>query len=96
MEERLRKAVEEAIARYNAGRAPEAVAELLDLQGDEARVRFTGTFCRTCGVYDYFEDLLGYIAGEILGFEPVPEGFVVRFRFFPGGGSPLAGEQGAR
>lgn len=81
----LREAVEEALQRYNAFRAPEARAELLELSGNVATVRFTGSFCRTCGVYDYFEDLLGYIPGEILGFEAVPEGFHVRFRFHPKG-----------
>lgn len=76
----LRRKVEEALTRYNEFRAPEARAELVELVGDMATVRFTGTFCRTCGVYDYFEDLLGYLEGDILGFEAIPEGFLVRYR----------------
>jgi len=79
----LKEAVVQAIARYNEGRAPEAVAELVGWEGEVATVKFTGTFCKTCGVYDYFEDLLGYLPGEILGFEPIADGFLVRFRFFP-------------
>lgn len=81
MEGSLKERVEEALAQYNAFRAPEAVAELVELVGDVVTVRFSGSFCRTCGVYDYFEDLLGYLDGEILGFEAVPEGFLVRYRF---------------
>ncbi len=87
MEGRLQEKVKEALARYNEWRAPEAVAELVELKDDVATIRFTGTFCRTCGVYDYFEDLLGYVGGEILGFDALPEGFLVRFRLgvVPGG-----------
>lgn len=80
MADDLRRRVEEALRRYNEFHAPEAVAELVELAGDVAVVRFSGSFCRTCGVYDYFEDLLGYITGEVLGFAAVPEGFLVRFR----------------
>ncbi len=77
----LEQELGKALARYNELRAPEAVAELLELSGEEALIRFKGSFCHTCGVYDYFEDLLGYIEGEILSVEEGPEGFLVRFRF---------------
>ncbi len=83
MEERVREALEEALARYNAFRAPEAVAELVELDGDVAKVKITGSFCKTCGVYDYMEDLLGYIEGEILEFEPISAGFLVHYRLRP-------------
>ncbi|MFN3347079.1 MAG: hypothetical protein ACK42E_04650 [Candidatus Bipolaricaulaceae bacterium] len=80
MEKRLCAALEEALARYNEFRAPEAVAELVAVEGDVAKVRITGSFCKTCGAYDYMEDLLGYIEGEILHFEPIPAGFLVHYR----------------
>lgn len=80
MEEQLRDALKEAIARYNEFRAPEAVAELVEMEGDVAKVKITGSFCKTCGAYDYMEDLLGYIDGEVLDFVPIPAGFLVRYR----------------
>lgn len=89
----LREELEKALVRYNELRAPEAVAELVELAGDIAVIRFTGSFCRTCGVYDYFEDLLGYIPGEILGFEGTEGGFFVRYRL-GGAAAPRAVEEG--
>jgi len=51
---------EDALRTFNKYRSPEVVAELTSLEQDGRRfvVRFTGSFCRTCGFYDYFEDLI--------------------------------------
>lgn len=50
---KIRAAIEE----FNKYRSPEAVAKLIDASGDLAIVKFSGPFCRGCGLYDYFDDL---------------------------------------
>lgn len=46
------------INEYNKYRSPEANAELIEYKDRRFRVKFTGPYCRTCGYYDYFEDLV--------------------------------------
>lgn len=52
------EAIHRAISRFNQLRSPEAHAEFIAFDENELHVRFTGAFCRTCGVLDYFEDLI--------------------------------------
>jgi len=47
----------EAINIYNKYRMREAEAELIDINNSEVIIRFTGSFCYTCGVRDWIEDL---------------------------------------
>ena len=68
----LRRAFEEAIGKFNEFRSPEAVAELIHVEGDVAVVRMRGPFCASCGLYDYFEDL-AWRARDLLGEEVVVE-----------------------
>ena len=82
------KAVSNAVESYNHFRRPEAVAKLVKLEKDELVVDFEGSFCRTCGTYDYFEDLIYEVKRlvdvemEITGFENSgPERVRVRYRF---------------
>ncbi|ACB07918.1 hypothetical protein D9Q81_02900 [Candidatus Korarchaeum cryptofilum] len=51
------EAVRKAIERFNELRGRESLARLLEISGESIVVEFTGNFCRTCGFYDYFEDL---------------------------------------
>lgn len=62
----LKTKIEGAIKTYNMYRSPEVIAELLKIQndGEKFAVSFKGTFCRTCGFYDYFEDLVYEILDE--------------------------------
>ncbi len=46
-----------AVERYNRYRAPEAIAEIIDYKGGDLIIRFKGSFCFTCGVNDWIEDL---------------------------------------
>jgi hypothetical protein len=46
-----------AIEEYNKYHAPEAVAKLIEAGGGHAAIALSGPFCRTCGLYDYFDDL---------------------------------------
>ena len=58
MPENLRKIVDRAVEEYNRFRAPEAVAEVVDVDEERGvvRVRFSGAFCKTCGINDWVED----------------------------------------
>lgn len=49
--------ISEAIDEYNRYRSPEAIAEIIDYKDNELIVRFTGSFCFTCGINDWIEDL---------------------------------------
>lgn len=46
-----------AFAKFNKWHGSEAVAELVKLEGPSIVVGLSGPFCRTCGLYDYFDDL---------------------------------------
>jgi hypothetical protein len=52
------EAINRAISQFNQLRSPEAHAEFIAFDKNELYVRFTGPFCKTCGVLDYFEDLI--------------------------------------
>jgi hypothetical protein len=54
----LPETIHQAIASFNRYRSPEATAEFIRFDNNELVVRFSGSFCQTCGVYDYFEDLI--------------------------------------
>lgn len=71
-----------AITEYNKYHAPEAVAELVQVHDNWFSVFFSGSFCRSCGIYDYFDDLrilledLG-VKTRIERFKEYDEGFLV-------------------
>ncbi len=80
-------AIIQAIASFNRLRNPEAVAEVITFDENELILRFTGTFCQTCGVLDYFEDVIfelddsANIDLQILDFAQEEEDiFLVRYR----------------
>jgi superoxide reductase len=50
-------AVRKAVERFNELRGRESSARILEISDESIVVEFTGNFCRTCGFYDYFEDL---------------------------------------
>jgi hypothetical protein len=53
----LKSKVLEAIKEFNEFRSPEATAELISINNDKIIIKMSGTYCRSCGLYDYFEDL---------------------------------------
>jgi hypothetical protein len=55
---KLSKMVEEAVEAYNRYRLPEATASIVKIEGSELVVNFQGSFCATCGLYDWLEDLI--------------------------------------
>jgi len=54
----FKESILKAIEMYNHFRSPEANAKLVEIRENELIVDFEGSFCRTCGVYDYLEDLI--------------------------------------
>jgi hypothetical protein len=54
----LKTLVLKAITSYNRYRGPEAIAKLVKLQKDKFTIEFSGPFCLSCGVSDYFEDFI--------------------------------------
>ena len=80
------KAIQNAVEDFNRYRVPEAEAEVLEVTKEGFKVRFKGTFCETCGFYDYFDDLK-YILGDMFGqkseitsIEEIPGGAEVEYR----------------
>ncbi|MEM3832784.1 MAG: hypothetical protein QW128_04185 [Thermoprotei archaeon] len=49
--------IREAIKSYNKYRAPESKARILKIEDNKLIVKFTGSFCETCGVNSWIEDL---------------------------------------
>lgn len=77
---KLRKALGEVVDLYNRTRGIEAQARVLEIREDGlVVVEFTGSFCHTCGVRDWVEDLaylaisMGYDAKLIEYIEPSDE-----------------------
>ncbi len=54
----LRPAVVRAVEEYNRYRSPEAVARILHVGEESFELEFSGPFCQSCGVQDYFEDMV--------------------------------------
>jgi hypothetical protein len=54
----LKELILKAVASYNKYRSPEAVAKLVKLHNKSFIIEFSGSFCLSCGVGDYFEDFV--------------------------------------
>jgi hypothetical protein len=63
----LRKVIEE----FNRLHGSEAEARILSVEGDEVIVELEGSFCATCGLYDYFDDIKWEAMDFGIAIEPV-------------------------
>ena len=76
---KLQKDLVRAIELYNKLHGVEAQATVINVNGEKVVVEFTGTFCHTCGVRDWLEDLayifisMGYNAKLVEFIEPEGE-----------------------
>ncbi|ASJ03022.1 hypothetical protein A3L09_07005 [Thermococcus profundus] len=59
------------INEFNKLHGSEAVARIREITGDEIILEFEGSFCATCGLYDYFEDIKWDAMDFGLRIEPV-------------------------
>lgn len=60
------KILRRGLRTYNKYRSPIATAKLLEVKGDRFKVQFKGSFCRTCGMDEYFLDLVYELESENL------------------------------
>ncbi|USS39989.1 hypothetical protein NF865_06440 [Thermococcus aggregans] len=51
--EKLKRAVGE----FNRLHGSKAQAEIIETTNDEVVIEFRGSFCKTCGLFDYFDDI---------------------------------------
>ena len=65
--ESIRRVIEE----FNRLHGTEARARILRAEGDDVIIEFSGSFCATCGLYDYFEDIKWEAVDFGLEIEPV-------------------------
>ncbi len=52
----LKRIARKALEDYNRIRAPEAIARLIDIKDNLLYIEFSGSYCETCGLYDWIED----------------------------------------
>ena len=55
---KVKKTINDAIKVYNDFRVPEVKAKLISSDRKSVHVEFTGSFCESCGFYDYFDDFI--------------------------------------
>ncbi len=78
----------EAIKEFNKYRIPEIEATLAHFEDRSFYVKFTGTFCETCGFYDYFDDFRILLEDDygsetkITEIEEIHRGALVKFQQF--------------
>ncbi len=54
----LMKYIEKAVRAYNRYRGLEVQAKIIGYSENTLIIDFKGTYCQTCGLCDYFEDLV--------------------------------------
>jgi superoxide reductase len=83
----IKEKIEKAIEEFNKYRVPEAIARLISFEEGFFSLEFTGSFCETCGFYDYFDDYRIIleddmkIETEIKEILETRNGAVVKFQF---------------
>lgn len=81
----MKDIIERGVEEYNRYRSPEARAEIANFDDNGFTIIFRGPFCRSCGIYDYFEDLIyilkrrGRMDLEIVEIEELNEMFQVKY-----------------
>ena len=90
---RLKDVIKAYVKEYNKHHSPEAKAEIVKISENEILVKFAGSFCRTCGVYDYFEDFVylleeNLIKVRIAEIKEGKEEYIVKFEVEKNGSKP--------
>lgn len=86
----IREKIKKIIEAYNKYRKPEASAKLAKLKGNMLEIEFSGSFCRTCGVKDYFDDFVveaeKYLKLKIIKTKELnKESYLVKFKILKNG-----------
>lgn len=80
----MNEKIKEAIQEYNKYRVPEVEARVISFNKEYLKVEFKGSFCHSCGFYDYFDDLKIILEekglkNKIIDIEEIDEGAIVTF-----------------
>ena len=81
----MKNTIKDAVKLYNDFRAPEVKAKLISSDGKTVHVEFTGSFCESCGFYDYFDDFIILLEDDfglktkIKEIKDLPEGAIVTY-----------------
>ncbi len=79
---KIRKALEE----YNRYRGVEAEAKLISIDKDVVTLEFRGSFCETCGYYDWIEDIIYILEehslkSEIIEIKELDDGAIAKIKY---------------
>ncbi len=85
MKPMIKKNILKIINEFNKYRKPEIVGKLISINKDILKIRFTGSFCHTCGFYDYFEDFKFHLddnklKNKIFKIKETKNGAIVEFK----------------
>lgn len=85
MKQTYEKNMGKAIEEFNRYRSPESTARLISRNGTSFTIEFTGSFCATCGFYDYFDDLRIILEkfrlkSQITEIEEIDEGAIIKLK----------------
>ncbi|RLE61286.1 MAG: hypothetical protein DRJ35_00910 [Thermoprotei archaeon] len=86
----LRDIIINTIEEYNRYHSPEVEAKLIKIVDKKFIVEFRGTFCLTCGFYDYFDDLVYMledkgVKAKITNIEEIEDGGIVEYKILDEG-----------
>lgn len=56
--------LDKVIEEYNRYRSPHVIAEVVNSDENGFKVKFSGKFCQTCGLDEYFQDLVHELGEE--------------------------------
>lgn len=76
--------ISKAIEKYNKYRAPESNVKLEKIRNKHILLIFYGPFCKSCGIYDYFDDFIFFLRdfgldGKIKYVKKFDNNFLVKF-----------------
>lgn len=74
----------DAVQEFNRYHSPEAEAEVVEREGDRVALEMTGPFCRTCGAFDYLEDVVVDLDAEVESHEEIEDGLRAVYRLGSG------------
>lgn len=80
----MMKNIFSAIDKYNKYHSPEATAKFIKLNKNSAIIEFSGPFCKSCGVSDWFDDFKielekKRIKADVLNIKEKDDSYLVKF-----------------
>ncbi len=80
----MMKNIFSAIDKYNKYHSPEATAKFIKLNKNSTIIEFSGPFCKSCGVSDWFDDFKielekKRIKADVLNIKEKDDSYLVKF-----------------